>query len=138
MIDLNDNKNDESYDIYGIKSDKITNIECISENSSIDYLSGQNVNLDKVLEKERMNVEKRVLFKRSNKSNTFYKAYERGYAIYDKLSKIFSLKFTGSSIIFQDLDAYIDMPFKVTDLKCKDEKMNSYLTKLINDCIKNC
>ena len=114
------------------------NIESISDNSSIEYLSGQSMNLEKVLEKERMNVEKRVLYKRSNKSNTFYKAYERGYAIYDKLSKIFTLKFTGSSIIFQDLDAYIDMPFKVTDLKCYDEKMNCYLIKLLNDCVKSC
>lgn len=83
-----------------------------------------------------MNIEKKVLLKRSDKSNLLYKTYLKGYTIYDKLSKIFNLRFTGTKIQFDDLDAYIDVPFNLKDLHANDEDTKNRLTKLIDQCIK--
>ena len=81
-----------------------------------------------------MNIEKNSLLLRSDKSNILYKTYQKGYAIYDKLSKMYNLRFNGQKIIFEELDAYIDVPFNLKDLHCENEKAMSFLTKQIDQC----
>ena len=138
----NEKTNDLTHNIYGIKANKIKNIIKLDSkdpnyNQKPPYLHGINLNLQKLLEKERMNIEKKVLLKRSDKSNLLYKTYLKGYAIYDKLSKIFNLRFTGTNIKFDELDAYVDVPFNIKDIHCTNEKTKNHLTKLIQDCIKD-
>jgi hypothetical protein len=47
-----------------------------------------NPSLEKLLENEKKNIEKEVLLKRSNKDNFSHKTYQKGYAIYEKFSKL--------------------------------------------------
>lgn len=137
----NDKTNELTHNMYGIKTSKIKNMIKLDTkdsdyNQKPPYLVGLNLNLQKLVEKERMNIEKKVLLKRSDKSNLLYKTYLKGYAIYDKLSKIFNLRFTGTNIKFDELDAQIDVPFNIKDIHCLNEKTKNHLTKLIQDCIK--
>lgn len=44
--------------------------------------------MDKILENEKRNTEKEILLKRSNKDNFYNKTYQKGYAIFEKLSKL--------------------------------------------------
>ena len=67
-----------------IESIKIADIQLNIETNDITL-----PNLEKVFEDERMNYEKDLLLKRADKSNFLYKTYQKGYAIYDKLSKMY-------------------------------------------------
>ena len=92
-------------------------------------------NISLVLEKERMNVEKNNLKVRSDKSNLLYKTYLKGYTIYDRLSRLYSLRYTGQKILFEELDAYIDLPFNIKDIHCEDESTLVFLQKQIEQCL---
>jgi len=46
-------------------------------------------NMEKILENEKRNTEKEILLKRSNKDNFYNKTYQKGYAIFEKLSKLY-------------------------------------------------
>lgn len=134
----------QTNDVYGIRITKIKEIhpisnsqESLEEEVQLPYIQGNTINLDKLLEKERMSIEKKVLLKRSDKSNLLYKTYLKGYLIYEKLSKIFNIRFTGTNIKFEELDAYIDVPFNLKDIHCDNEKAKEHLTKLIEQCIKD-
>jgi hypothetical protein len=45
-------------------------------------------NLDKILNNEKKNLEKDALLKKSDTNNIFNKTYQKGLAIYEKLSKL--------------------------------------------------
>jgi hypothetical protein len=84
-----------------------------------------------------MNLEKNILLTRSDKSNLLHKTYQKGYAIYDKLSKLYSCRFTGTKITFDEIDAYIDVPFNIVDIHCESERTKSLLSKLIEQSYQN-
>lgn len=84
-----------------------------------------------------MNLEKNILLKRSDKSNLLHKTYLKGYAIYNKLCKLYCCRFIGTKITFEEIDAYIDVPFNLTDIHCEDEGTKELLTKLIDQCFQN-
>lgn len=92
-------------------------------------------NISLILEKERMNVEKNNLKVRSDKSNLLYKTYLKGYTIYDRLSRLYCLRYTGQKIIFEELDAYIDLPFNIKDIHCENESTLEFLRKQIEQCL---
>lgn len=84
-----------------------------------------------------MNIEKKILLNRSDKSNLLYKTYQKGYAIYDKLSKLYTCKFLGTKISFEELDAYIDVPFNTCNINCENEDTKELLSKLIEQILLN-
>ena len=84
-------------------------------------------NINTILEKERMNLEKNILLTRSDKSNLLYKTYQKGYAIYDKLSKMYNCRFLGTKIAFEEIDAFIDVPFNISDINCENERTKNLL-----------
>lgn len=123
--------------ISKIASIKITKGEVSSAkyNEVFNEILKPNFNL--LLEKERMNLEKNTLLVRSDKSNFLYKTYQKGYAIYDKLSKMYCCRFTGTKITFDELDAYIDVPFNLKDIHSENERTKDQLTKVIDQCLQN-
>lgn len=107
------------------------------EINKLPYIQNHSLNLTKILEKERMELEKKNLLKKSDKSNLLYKSFLKGYVIYEKMSKIYNLRYVGSTIFFDELDASICVPFSIKDITCNDVKTKERLTILIQECIKD-
>ena len=130
-----DNINMKSYTVSFVNVNKILEIKKSEIQLKLNYSELVKPNLEKIKETERMNVEKDLLLKRADKSNLLYKTYQKGYAIFDRLSKIYKCRFHGSKISFEELDAYIDVPFNLKDLHCDDDYTKGRLTKLIEQCL---
>lgn len=88
--------------------------------------------MEKILNNERKNLEKNTLLKRADqKNNVFNKTYQKGLAIYEKLSKLYKCSYDNSKIILEELDAYIDIPFNVESIKCEDSNTKKRLVKMV-------
>lgn len=91
-------------------------------------------------------MEKTTLLKRADKKNNiFNKTYEKGLAIYEKLSKLYKLftklyryncTYEGSKIVLSELDATIEIPFNVSSIKCEDSHTKNRLIKMVKSTIK--
>jgi hypothetical protein len=96
------------------------------------------VNLEKIFENEKRNLEKDNLLKKAeeDKSNVErQQMYQKGYAIYEKLSKLYKCTYEGNRILLNELDSYIEVPFNIDNLHCEDDYTRKRLVKLIESCL---
>ena len=85
-----------------------------------------------IKDKEKRNLEKDNLIKKADTEPNF----KRGLEVYEALSKLYRCSYDGKKILLDDIGCYIEEPFKMSNLYCKDEKIRERLEKMISFSIK--
>ena len=129
------NKENENSDLtsYYINISQIANITLCKEQKVIDSNELMTINLNKILDNEKRNISKDMLIKKAETEPNF----ERGLNVYEALSKLYKCTYDGKKIVLDDIDCYIEAPFRLNNLHCDDEDNKERLSSIIAGVIKN-
>ena len=132
IILINKNKENKKFNISMININEIKKIELSKEQMDINTENLCQNDLVNIKVKEKRNLEKDNLLRRGETEPNF----KRGLEIYENISKFFRCSYDGKKITLEDFDSYIEEPFKLINLYCKDEKNKQKLEKIISSSIK--
>ena len=128
MIILINRKNEqENYNISLINMLEIKKIELSKNQIDIQFNELNQINIEHIKEKERINLENDNLIKRIETEPNF----QKGYKIYETLSKFYNCTYNGDKIYIKELDSYIDEPFKINNIHSPNEKLRQKLESII-------
>ena len=129
------NKENENSDLtsYYINISQIAKIILCKEQKVIDSNKLMTINLNKVLDNEKRNISKDMLIKKAETEPNF----ERGLNVYEALSKLYKCTYDGKKIVLDDIDCYIEAPFRLNNLHCDDDDNKERLSSIIAGVIKN-
>ena len=128
IILINKKNENKNYNISIVNIIEIKKIE-LTKNQidvNIDEL-GKN-DLKSIKEKDKENLEKDNLIKRAEIEPNF----KKGLEIYEILSKYYKCSYDGKKIIINDINSYIEEPFRYKNLFCEDEEQRKRIEKLMS------
>ena len=127
LILINQKNENENYNITFVNMLQIKKIELSKNQININANELYQTDLKYIKEKERINLENDNLLKRIETEPNF----KKGLDIYKTLSKIYNCSYDGNKIIFKGIDCYIEEPFKINNINCKDNKFKEKLKSII-------
>lgn len=117
---------------YTININQIKSIKLCDKQVDVDINELMKIDLDKVQDNEKRNLSKDILIKKAETEPNF----EKGLNIYEALSKLYKCSYDGKKIVLDDIDSYIEAPFRLNNLHCEDEDNKQRLTKIIASVLK--
>lgn len=117
---------------YTININQIKSIKLCDKQVDVDINKLMKIDLDKVQDNEKRNLSKDILIKKAETEPNF----EKGLNIYEALSKLYKCSYDGKKIVLDDIDSYIEAPFRLNNLHCEDEDNKQRLTKIIASVLK--
>ncbi|MCQ2819242.1 MAG: hypothetical protein MJ252_18420 [archaeon] len=111
---------------------QVSKITLIKEDSTINKQYLINVDMDKIMDSEKRNLSKDILIKKADTEPYFAK----GLKIYEELSKLYKCSFDGKRIVLDEVDSYIEEPFRLKNLHCEDEAAYKHLSKIVAAALK--
>ena len=127
LILINQKNENENYNITFVNMLQIKKIELSKNQININANELYQTDLKYIKEKERINLENDNLLKRIDTEPNF----KKGLDMYKTLSKIYNCSYDGNKIIFKGIDCYIEEPFKINNINCKDNKFKEKLKSII-------
>ena len=128
MIILINKKNEkENFNINFINMLEIKKIELLKHQIDIQIDELNQINLEQIEKKEKINLENDTLMKRIETEPNFL----QGYKIYETLSKFYDCTYDGKQIYIKEVDSYIDEPFKIKNIHCNNEKIRKKIESII-------
>ena len=121
------NQKNENYNITFVNMLQIKKIELSKNQININANELYQTDLKYIKEKERINLENDNLLKRIETEPNF----KKGLDMYKTLSKIYNCSYDGNKIIFKGIDCFIEEPFKINNINCKDNKFKEKLKSII-------
>lgn len=116
-----------------INTKEIASITLSKETLKIDNENIIKVDIDKILDNEKRNLSKDILIKKAETEPYFRK----GLNVYEELSKFYKCSYDGKRIVLDEIDAYIEEPFRLKNLHCEDEDTQKFLSKMVAAALKN-
>ena len=89
--------------------------------------------IEYINKKEKTNLEQDMLLKKAETEPNF----KRGLDIYKYLSKFYRCTYDGKKIIIEEIQCYIEEPFRLKNIIAQDENNKEKLHKLVSTVIKN-
>ena len=127
LILINQKNENENYNITFVNMLQIKKIELSKNQININANELYQTDLKYIKEKERINLENDNLLKRIETEPNF----KKGLDMYKTLSKIYNCSYDGNKIIFKGIDCFIEEPFKINNINCKDNKFKEKLKSII-------
>ena len=127
IILINKKKENKNYNISIVNIIEIKKIELANNQIDINIDELCKNDLKYIKEKDKENLEKDNLIKKVEIEPNF----KKGLEIYEILSKYFKCSYDGKKIIINDINCYIEEPFRVKNLFCEDEELRKRIEKLM-------
>ena len=117
IILVNKQKDNENFNVSIINIIEIKKIELAKNQLDLNIEELCQNDLNHIKEKEKRNLEKDNILKRAETEPNF----KKGLEIYKTLSKFYNCSYDGTKIIIGDNNCYIEEPFRLKNLHCKDD-----------------
>ena len=125
----------KGYENFNISIINITEIKKIQLSKNQLDINLENLlqnDLIYIKEKEKRNLEKDNLLKRAETEPNF----KKGLELYEALSNFYKCSYEEGKIVIDDIHCYIEEPFRIKNIFCKDENNRKRIEKIISFGIK--